>query len=41
MLDNGSLPLVDQSEALNRTFDDWRGTDREQLDDVMLLAIQL
>lgn len=30
-----------QATALTQTFDDWRGSDNPQLDDVMLLGIQL
>ncbi|MCB0755495.1 MAG: SpoIIE family protein phosphatase, partial [Flavobacteriales bacterium] len=41
ILENGSRPLTEQSDALNRTLDEWRGSEHEQLDDVMLLAIQL
>lgn len=38
---NGHLPIGEQYQNLNQTFDDWKGNDQEQIDDVMLLGIQL
>jgi ligand-binding sensor domain-containing protein/serine phosphatase RsbU (regulator of sigma subunit) len=38
---NGHLPIEEQGKNLVRTFDDWKGTEHEQVDDVMLLTIQL
>ena len=35
------LKLNEQSSALDRTFDEWKGSEHDQLDDVMLMAIQL
>ncbi|TNF31270.1 MAG: pas/pac sensor protein, partial [Bacteroidetes bacterium] len=37
---HGERPLSEQSNELNRTFDEWKG-DSTQVDDVMLLGIQL
>lgn len=39
--ENHHLSLTDQATALDNTFDDWKGTEHDQLDDVMLMAIQL
>jgi serine phosphatase RsbU (regulator of sigma subunit) len=35
------LPLSEQATALDRVFDEWKGSEHDQLDDVMLMAIQL
>lgn len=35
------LSIVEQSIQLTKTFDDWKGKDQEQIDDVMLLGIRL
>ena len=39
--ENKSLPIAEQLNQLTRTFDDWKGEHRDQVDDVMLLAIRL
>jgi serine phosphatase RsbU (regulator of sigma subunit) len=36
-----SLSVAEQSALLNKTFDDWKGEDYNQIDDVMLLGIRL
>jgi ligand-binding sensor domain-containing protein/serine phosphatase RsbU (regulator of sigma subunit) len=41
IMENHESSLAEQADRLNRTFDNWRGTEHEQLDDVMLLAVQL
>lgn len=38
---HGHMPIQEQGNALVTTFDDWKGTEHEQVDDVMLLSIQL
>jgi ligand-binding sensor domain-containing protein/serine phosphatase RsbU (regulator of sigma subunit) len=39
--EHGGSPMSEQLEAINATFDQWRGTDYEQVDDVTLIGIQL
>ncbi|MCF8461315.1 MAG: SpoIIE family protein phosphatase [Flavobacteriales bacterium] len=36
-----SLTIAEQAVQLNKTFDDWKGEDHNQIDDVMLLGIRL
>lgn len=38
---NWSLSMEKQAEKLNTTFDDWKGPEMTQIDDVMLLGIRL
>jgi hypothetical protein len=35
------LPIAEQSVQLTKMFDDWKGEEEEQIDDVMLLGIRL
>mgnify|MGYP003672907166 FL=1 len=36
-----TLSISEQSIQLNKTFDEWKGENLEQIDDVMLLGIRL
>ena len=38
---NGSMPIQEQGNKFVETFDGWKGTEYDQVDDVMLLTIQL
>lgn len=38
---NAGQEIQKQSHLLTSTFDDWKGSEHDQIDDVMLLAIQL
>ena len=39
--ETNSLSIAEQSVRLTKTFDDWKGDDMNQIDDVMLLGIRL
>ena len=38
---HGSMPIQEQGNKFVETFDGWKGTEYDQVDDVMLLTIQL
>jgi serine phosphatase RsbU (regulator of sigma subunit) len=40
LIDIGKLPLNEQKIILNKTFEDWRGT-QEQVDDVTVIGIKI
>ncbi|MFT6758990.1 MAG: ligand-binding sensor domain-containing protein [Psychroserpens sp.] len=41
LVENHSNDMENQHTSLIKTFDDWRGEDNNQIDDVMLMAIRL
>ncbi len=40
LFESSSIPMEDQSELLDKTFEDWKGT-RKQIDDVLVLGLEL
>jgi len=40
LLDNSHLPMNEQKEILNRSFDNWKGK-CEQVDDVLVIGIRI
>ena len=41
LVETKSLSIAEQSVQLTKTFDDWKGDELDQIDDVMLLGIRL
>lgn len=39
--ENHALTIAEQAVALSQTFDEWKGAEQEQIDDVMFLGIRL